>query len=249
MPKSAGMGDNLYVGGYDLSGDVGSLEAISCHVAVQDVTGINKSARERIALIRDGQIDFTSFFNDATTAGAEGAHEVLSAVPSAAILTYFRGTAVGNAAASMNALRTDYNGQRNADGSITFKTTGLSYTTGIEWMRQLTAGKVTHASATNGTALDQTAVSTAFGGAAVWHVFTLGSGTVDGEIQDSADNVSFALVGGLSFAATAVRTAERVQTTTLTDTIRRYVRFSSTGTFTNAALAVAFIRYLTTQAF
>lgn len=249
MAKVAGMGDNLYVGGYDLSGDVGALSTIRVSVAVQDVTGINKSARERIPLIRDGEISFTSFFNDDDTAGSEGAHVVLSAVPSAAILSYFRGTAVGNAMASMNALRIDYNGTRNADGSISFETQGLSYTTGIEWMQQLTAGKVTHASATNGTSIDHGAVSTLFGAAATWHVFGMDSGTVDGEVQDSADNVSFAVIGGLSFTATAVAAAERVQTTTLTDTVRRYVRFASTGTFSNADLAVGFIRYLTSIAF
>ena len=48
MAKTSGLGDNCYVGGYDLSGDIGSLGKISGSVATIDVTGINKSAFERI---------------------------------------------------------------------------------------------------------------------------------------------------------------------------------------------------------
>jgi hypothetical protein len=34
MAKQSGLGDNLYVAGYDLSGDIGSLETISGRLAL-----------------------------------------------------------------------------------------------------------------------------------------------------------------------------------------------------------------------
>lgn len=62
MAKSSGLGDNFYVGGYDLSGDVGSVDQIGSPRGTFDVTGINKFANERIYGRKDGMLSFTSFF-------------------------------------------------------------------------------------------------------------------------------------------------------------------------------------------
>ena len=65
--KMSGLGDNFYIGGYDLSGDVSALTQISGGPAALDVTGIKQSANSRIGGLRDGDMQFTTFFEHAAT--------------------------------------------------------------------------------------------------------------------------------------------------------------------------------------
>ena len=243
MSKQSGLGDNAFVHGYDLSGDVASLSRIAGGMGLGDLTGINSSAHERVGLLRTGEISFTSWFN----AAALQEHVALSALPTTNIVaSYLRGTTLGNPAACMTAKQVNYDPTRNADGSIQFAVQALSSHSivGLEWCEQLTAGKATHASAANGSSVTYSGTSTAFGASAYWHVFSLGSGTVDGEIQDSANDTDFVAVTGLAFTALTARGAERVATATGA-TIRKYVRFASSDTFTDAVLWAAFIRHIT----
>ena len=243
MAKQSGLGDRAFVQGYDLSGDVASLSRIAGGPGLGDLTGIDSSAHERIGLLRAGEIAFTSWFNDASLQE----HAALSPLPlTNVIVSYLRGTTLGNPAACMTAKQINYDPTRNQDGSLQIAVQALSAhsVVGLEWCEQLTAGKVTHASATNVASRDYGSVSTLFGASAYWQVFSLGSGTVDGEIQDSANDVDFVAVTGLGFAALTARGAERVATATGA-TIRQYVRFASTDTFTDAVLWAAFIRHLT----
>jgi hypothetical protein len=68
MAKTSGLGDNFYVGGYDISGDVGSIDQISTPTATFDVTSIKDYANERIFGRRDADVQFTSFFEYSGTA-------------------------------------------------------------------------------------------------------------------------------------------------------------------------------------
>jgi hypothetical protein len=65
MTKTSGLGDNFYVNGFDLSGDLASIDTISSPLAANDVTAINQYAYNRIPGLRDGAMSFTSYF-DAT---------------------------------------------------------------------------------------------------------------------------------------------------------------------------------------
>ena len=56
------MGDNFYIGGYDLSGDVSALSQIGGGPAAGDVTPINSYGNQRIGLLRSGDLQFTTFF-------------------------------------------------------------------------------------------------------------------------------------------------------------------------------------------
>lgn len=236
MAKTSGIGDNLYCGGYDLSGDVGSLSKISGSIALLDVTAINASAMQRIGGIRNGEISYTSFFNP--TAGQE--HTVLSALPRTdQHVMYCRGTTLGNPSACMVGKQLDYNPTRAANGAFTFAIQALSNGYGLEWGRLLTAGLRTDTAATNGTGIDGTA-QTAFGAQAYLQVTAFTGTDVTVKIQDSADNVSFADVSGFAFAATtAAHTTQRIATSN-TATIRRYLRAVTTtsGGFTSATFGV-----------
>jgi len=234
VAKQSGLGDNLYVAGVDLSGDIGALGKISGSQAVQDVTGIDKSAMERIGLVRDGGIDFTSFSNPTR------AHPKLSTLPTTdQVMTYCRGTTLGSPAACMVAKQLNYDGNRGASGEFTLAVAAVANGYGLEWGQQLTAGLRTDTGATNGSSIDTTA-SVSFGAQAYLHVtaFTGTDATV--KIQVSADNVSFADVAGLAFTQiTAAPASERIAPGG-TATIRRYIRAVTTTSagFTSLTFAV-----------
>jgi hypothetical protein len=236
MAKTSGLGDNLYVGGYNLSGDIGSLSRIGGSITTQDVTGIDKYGFERIGLGRDGGIEFTSFFN-----GAAGqATPVLKTLPTAdVVVSYFRGTAIGNPVASLVGKQINYDPTRADDGSLTFNTQALANGYGLEWGDQLTAGLRTDTAATNGTSFD-TGSSLAFGAQAYLQVAAFTGTDVTIKIQDSADNVSFTDV--TSFAFTQVTAAPFTQRIAIgnTATVRRYLRASTvtTGGVTSVTFAV-----------
>lgn len=240
MTKSSGLGDNCYIGGYDLSGDIMSLGKIGGGMAPLDVTPINASAHVRIGGLRDGGIDFVTAFD--TAIGQE--HPVLSALPTTDVqVMYMRGTAIGNAAAAIIAKQIDYNPTRGNDGMLTVAVSAMANGFGLEFGTQLTAGLRTDTAATNGASFDGTA-ATNFGAQAYLQVTAFTGTDVTVTIQDSADNTTFANVTGLSFTATtAAHTTQRTATSNAA-TIRRYVRAVTTtsGGFTSATFAVMFVR-------
>lgn len=222
--KSGGLGDNLYLTGNDISNDVGSLSKISAKVAPLEVTGINKSAIERLGGLRDGTIAFAPWFNKT------GAHAVLSTLPTAdVILTYCNGTAIGNAAASLNGKQTNYDGKRDAKGALTLDVTNDGDAYGLEWGYQLTAGIRTDTVATNGATLDLGAAPAgSYGAQAYLHVFAITATDVTVTIQHSTDNVTFTTLTSFTAVATAnAHTAQRIATSN-TAAVNRYLRAVTT---------------------
>ena len=244
MAKQSGLGDGLLVDGYDLSGDIGSLSRIGGGLSgTQDVTGINKSAFERIGLARDGAIEYTAFFNDAAAA----AHPVLSTLPTAdRILTYQRGVAAGSPAACLIGKQIGYDPTRGADGSLTIAVSAQANAFGIEWGIQATAGAVTHTEADE-TALIDLGGATSFGLQAYLHV-TAFSGTdvtltLQGSEDDDGDPDTPANItgGGFSQITTAPQ-AQRIQTGR-TQAIEQYLRVASTTSagFTSVSFVVVVV--------
>jgi len=234
--KTGGLGDNLYVGGYNLSGDIGSLPKIQGGMKPLDLTGIDKFAFERLGGVRSGSMSWSAFFN--TTVGH--AHPVLSALPTAdAIATYCRGTTLGDPCASIVAKQLNYDGNRTPAGDFTFSVDAESNSFGLEWGVQLTAGLRTDVAATNGASID-TLASAAFGAQAYLQVTAFTGTDVTVKIQDSADNSSFADVTGLTFTqVTAAPFTQRLATSNAA-TIRRYLRAVTvtTGGVTSVTFAV-----------
>ncbi len=237
MTKQSGLGDNLYVAGYDLSGDVGNITRIGGGPETLDVTTISKSAYERLGGKRTGSIEFATFFDDATNAE----HDALKGLPRTDVIaTYARGTTLGNPSASCIGKQVNYDWNRDNSGNLTAAVQILSNGYGIEWGRQLTAGIRTDTSATNGSSIDTTA-SASFGGQAYLHVFSFTGTSVTVKIQDSADNSSWLDVTSFAFTAATGRTTQRIQLGS-TATIRRYVRAVTTGTFSSAAFHVNIVK-------
>ena len=240
MAKQTGLGDNLYVSGYDLSGDTGSLSRVGGSADFLDVTGIDKSGWERRLGKRDGGITFMSFFNDATGQ----AHPVLSTLPTAdRLVSYMRGTTLGNPAACLMAKQINYDPTRGQDGSLTIDAQTLGAGYGLEWGTQLTAGSIQHTSATAGSSVDFGA-SSSYGLQAYLHVFSFTGTSITVALQESSDDGSgdaFANVtGGVFTAATGVG-SERIATANDL-TVEQYLRINTTGTFSECTFAVVVVR-------
>jgi len=242
MAKSSGLGSNLYVAQYDISGDVGALSACETSRALLDVTGIDKSAFERVLGRKDGSITFDGFWNTAT----DQAHLALSSMPTTdRIVSFFQAAGtVGNAAASLTAKQINYAPTFGDDGSLVISVNALANGYGLEWGEALTAGKQSFATGTvSGTSIDLGSTSTLFGAAAYLHVFSVASGTATFTVQDSANDTDFLAVTGMAFTGATGATSERVQGA-VNATVRRYVRIQGSGVHGAAVVAVNFVRYL-----
>jgi hypothetical protein len=244
VAKASGLGDALYIQGFNASGDIQQLGNIGGGPALLNFTGIDKSAYERQGGLRSGQFEMTTYFNTVAVTG--GLHEKLAALPRTdVVMTYGRGTTLGDPAASLIGKQVNYDPTRGDDGMLTFGVSAQSNGYGIEWGRQLTAGVRTDTAATQGTGID-TLASASFGGQAYLQVFAPFTGTdVTVKIQDSADNITFADVAGFAFTQITggAPLAERIALSN-TATIRRYVRATTvtTGGFTSLAFSVNVIK-------
>ncbi|MGQ5576769.1 hypothetical protein [Streptomyces sp. ECR3.8] len=241
--KTSGLGDNLYIGGYDLSGDIQAVGNIGGGPTPLEFTGINKSAYERKGGRLDGRLQTTTYFNPGEEADA--AHAVLSVLPRTDVIaSYFRGTALGGPSANIVAKQIGYDGNRGDDGSFTFAVEAQSNSYTLEWGRSMTAGLRTDTAATDGDSVDFGTGSTSFGLQAYLHVFAFTGTSVTVKLQQSSDNGAgdaWADVTGGGFAAATAVGAQRIQTPR-DQTVERYLRVVTTGTFTNAVFAVSVIR-------
>lgn len=241
MAKRTGLGDRLYYNQYDLSGDVGAVQTMRASRAVQDVTGIDKDAVERLGVLPDGEMSFTAFWNDS----ASQSYPVLSALGTADVIgSYFAGTAIGNEAVSIKAKQVSLDVNRGQDGSLVLTTQLLGNGAPLDFGHQLTNGKQTFAS--SGTATkDDYGAATSYGASAYLHLLSIASGTATVKVQHSSDDSTYADL--ITFTASAAGTAERASTAAITTTVNRYLRVNVTGTFTNAVVAVNVVRYTTSQ--
>lgn len=239
MAKQSGLGDNLYAGGYNLSGDTNSLSKISGSIATIDVTDITQSANSRLGGLRDGEIDWVSYFDPA----AGMSHAVLSALPvTDVLLTYCRGTTLSNPAACLVAKQLNYDGTRANTGEFTFALTAQANGYGLQWGKQLTAGLRTDSSATAGAYVDDGAASS-FGGQAFLHVTAFTGTSVTVAVQHATTSGgSYANVTGLAFTAVTAAPAWQQLATSNTTTIDEFVKVTTTGTFTHAVFSVVFVR-------
>lgn len=103
----------------DLRGDITNLQYATPR-GVQDVTGIDKSAYERLLLLADFSITLNGVFDDQ----ANQAHAVFKTVPSTSVL---RTVSIGVSGQTLacETLFTDYQSTRGQDGSLTWSAPGV----------------------------------------------------------------------------------------------------------------------------
>lgn len=241
----SGLGQQMYVGGYDISGNVGSIDNASSPAALLDVTAINKYAFERIIGLRSGQLSFTTFFDVATDAE----HDALSGLPTADVLAlWMMSSTRGDVCAALTAKQVNYDGTRGADGSLTFKV-DLQGAAGLflEYGEILVA-KTTHASATDETGITNT-VQTTDGAVGFLQHFgaadPIPTGTIEYDIEDSSDStngIDGAWANLLAFSDVATPWAETAERVAVDGTVEKWTRASTNGTFTNADFAMGLRR-------
>tara|TARA_R110002020_G_scaffold147438_2_gene322789 strand:+ start:490 stop:906 length:417 start_codon:yes stop_codon:yes gene_type:complete len=121
MAKQSGLGDYLAVddsGGTarDISNDVTNA-TFNNGTALQEVTGIDKSAVERLQLLGDGTVSINGVFNSASNLS----HDVFKTQSGTRTVTYCVGGNTGsNPKLEMEMLISAYNLDRAADGSLTW---------------------------------------------------------------------------------------------------------------------------------
>lgn len=246
MTKKSGIGMKLYLQGLDMSGDIGSISTMRSSVAVLDVTSIEDPAMSRIPGLRDGEITFNCFFNNAD----DETHDTLAALPTTDVLCMvLTGTVAGDPVLCLTAKQVNYDWGRGADGSM-LGTVQLLASAGIPLeYGLLLAAKTTHASATDETGIDFGSQTTA-GAVGFLQHFSAASGTVEYDLEDSSDSTdgddgSWANLGAFSDVATPyAATAQRIA---ISGTVERWVRASTNGTFTTAVFAIAFRRLRATD--
>ena len=124
MAKESGLGmsvtiDDASASGRDISNDITNL-SFSTPRGVQDVTGVDKSAMERLLLLADFSIDLSGVFNDA----ANKSHDVFKTVPSTSVA---RTVALVHSGQTLSneCLFTDYSLTRAQSGELTWSAPGV----------------------------------------------------------------------------------------------------------------------------
>lgn len=101
---------------YDISCDINSANWASPR-ALQDVTGLCKSAHERLVLLSDFTIKLAGAGFNAATGGSPGAHTVLKTIPSSPLArTVAIELPTGTALITVECVFSDYTMNRAADG-------------------------------------------------------------------------------------------------------------------------------------
>lgn len=103
----------------DIRNDLRSLEYATPR-AVQDVTGIDKSAMERLLLLADFSCTLSGVYNDAPNMS----HDVFKTVPSTSVQRTLTLTVSGQTLAN-ECLFTDYPISRSDSGELTFGVPGV----------------------------------------------------------------------------------------------------------------------------
>jgi hypothetical protein len=247
MAKQSGLGNQLFIGGNDVGANISAISNISTPRATLPATNITQSANARLFGKRDASADFSCYFDPA----ANASHSVLRALPTTDTqVMYLLGTTIGGEAFSMNAKQVNYDGTRADDGSFMFAVNVPSNGFGADWGNTLTAGTRSDTTATNGAGVDfataANPASAAFGFQAYLQVFSFTGTSVTIKLQESSDNGggdAFAdITGGGFTVVSAAPTFQRIQSTSDTLTVERYVRVVTTGTFSQCSFAVAFTR-------
>ena len=118
MAKRSGLRQGLLVDGYDVSGDVGSIDTLSTARATFEVTGLDKAAFERILGVIDANLEFTCWFNPASGAS----HEQFSSLPTENVgCMYLLGREEGDPCFILDGRQVNYDWTRAADGALTGK--------------------------------------------------------------------------------------------------------------------------------
>ena len=241
MAKQNGLNVRLFVEGYDLSGDANALGGIGYTSELLDVTTLDASARKRIVGIADSEITVDAWFDNA----ASRQHAVWTSnsgkLPTAdqEVVVPF-GSAVGDPFAGLVAKQGTYTTTNASGSAIAANATFSANATDVEFGEMLTAHDDTHSSAGSGTVVDSGAATTN-GGTGYLQLLSLDSGSVTVNLQEATSSGG-TYTNFMTFSTVAAAAAPSVERLTNEGTVQRYIKVTTTGTFSNAKIVVGFSR-------
>jgi len=241
MAKVNGLNVRLYVEGYDLSGDANSLSSLGYTNELLDVTTLDVSAKKRIVGIVDSEISVDAWFDNA----ASRQHAVWTSnsgkLPTAdQDVLIPMGSAVGDQFVGLASKQGTYNVTRAPGSAMAASAVFSANGSAAEFGEMLTAHDDTHSSAGSGTVVDSGA-SSSNGGTGYCQLLSLDSGSVTVNLQESTSS------GGsysnfMTFSTVAAAAAPSAERLTMEGTVQRYIKVTTTGTFSNAKIVVGFSR-------
>ena len=241
MAKVNGLNVRFYVEGYDLSGDANALSAMGYTNELLDVTALDSSARKRIIGIVDSEITCDAWFDNA----ASKQHAIWTSnsgkqpTTDQEIVIPF-GSAVGDQFVGLVAKQGTYSVTRSPGSAISANAVFSANGSAAEFGEMLTAHDDTHSTAGSGTVVDSGA-SSSNGGTGYLQILSLASGSVTVNLQESTSS------GGsysnfMTFSTVAAAAAPAAERLTMEGTVQRYIKVTTTGTFSNAKIVVGFSR-------
>ena len=123
MAKESGLGFSVIVddssgSARTISNDITNLD-FSTPREEQDITGLDKSARERLLLLADFSVTFNGVFNDASNMS----HDVFKPVPSSSVARTVT-MAISGQTLACEAFFSDYALSRSSSGELTWSAPG-----------------------------------------------------------------------------------------------------------------------------
>lgn len=247
MGKDTGLGAKFALDGYDLSGDTNKLANIDKTMQTLEMPGIDVLAQERYPGLLDAAINWTSYFNPAN------AHVALSAQPRTdRIASYFHRATAGTPAACIVAKEFSYGTNRDKSGLLLGDVKTMANASWLDWCYALTAYPRTDTTGTTGSGVDfgapPGATTYSFGAQYYLQVFSFTGTSCTIKMQGSSDNGggdAFAdVTGGAFTAVTTAHTSQKISTAR-NQSMERYQRVVTSGTFTSISFAVAAVLNIT----
>ena len=123
MAKESGLGFSVIVDDSGSSARTISNDILNLDFATpreeQDITGLDKSARERLLLLADFSVTFNGVFNDASNLS----HDVFKTVPSSSVARTVT-LAISSQTLACEAFFSDYALSRSSSGELTWSAPG-----------------------------------------------------------------------------------------------------------------------------
>ena len=241
MAKESGLNVRLYVAGNDLSGDANALDGAGYTQELMDTTCLENPAMTRMIGRADGSIGVSGYFDTADNKIHDTFTSNSGKLPTAdQVVLVALSSAVGDPSVGISAKEAEYNVSRSQGAAMTVSSNFSGNGMGGEFGQMLTAHDDTHSSATAGTVVDSGA-SSANGASGYCQIMSLASGTVTVKIQHCSTSGG-TYVDLITFTATAVAAVPVAYRATASGTVNRYLKVTTTGTFSNAKIATALCR-------
>lgn len=249
MSKESGLGARYAYDGYDLSNDTQMFGNIDKTMQLLEVPGIDVSAMERITGELDGAINWKTYFNPS----ALKQHAALKGMPRTdRIASYWHRSTIGTPVASLVVKQFSYSTGREKNGMLLGDVKTMADASWLDWGYGITAYGRTDTTATNGAGVDfgdPTPGAYNFGLQAYLQVSAFSGTTCTIKLQSSTDNGgtdAFSdVIGGAFTAVTGGAPLSQKISTARDQTVERYQRVVTSGTFTSITFSVAVVLNIT----